>query len=146
MFASNFEFSLYIIAQCQALHRSPHTRHCQIGGILPDNVTFSIGSYGKASIWTSFSKFVAAIPPKAFRTSNSRYPFLTFWLWWFSVETCKNNPGYKSHDLLWFECYHWLKLQHSDWRANLVKDSFLHKFSTNDSTRFITRLIIKNSN
>ena len=23
-----------------------------------------------------------------------------------------------------FECSHWLKLQHSDWRANLVKDFF----------------------
>ena len=23
-----------------------------------------------------------------------------------------------------FECSHWLKLQHSDWRANLVKDLF----------------------
>ena len=23
-----------------------------------------------------------------------------------------------------FECFHWLKLQHSDWRANLVKDFF----------------------
>ena len=24
-----------------------------------------------------------------------------------------------------FKCSHWLKLQHSDWRANLVKDFFL---------------------
>ena len=24
-----------------------------------------------------------------------------------------------------FKCSHWLKLQHSDWRANLVKDIFL---------------------
>ena len=23
-----------------------------------------------------------------------------------------------------FKCSHWLKLQHSDWRANLVKDFF----------------------
>ena len=30
-----------------------------------------------------------------------------------------------------FECSHWLKLQHSDWRANLVKDFFLNQFSTN---------------
>ena len=24
-----------------------------------------------------------------------------------------------------FECSHWLKLQHSNWRANLLKDFFL---------------------
>ena len=32
----------------------------------------------------------------------------------------------KSHmiDLLKFKSPHWLKLQHSDWRANLVKDFF----------------------
>ena len=34
-----------------------------------------------------------------------------------------------------FNSSHWLKLQHSDWRANLVKDFFLiNKFSTNKST------------
>ena len=33
------------------------------------------------------------------------------------------------------ECSHWLKLQHSDWRANLVKDFFLNRFSTNESNR-----------
>ena len=27
-----------------------------------------------------------------------------------------------------FECSHWLKLQHSDWRANLVKDFFKQIF------------------
>ena len=32
-----------------------------------------------------------------------------------------------------FQCSHWLKLQHSDWKANLVKDFFLNKFSTNES-------------
>ena len=34
-----------------------------------------------------------------------------------------------------FECSHWLKLQHSNWRANLVKYFFLNKFSTSESTR-----------
>ena len=43
---------------------------------------------------------------------------------WFSVGICKFKPGYKSHDLLLLECSHWFKLQHSDWRANLVKDFF----------------------
>ena len=43
-----------------------------------------------------------------------------------------------------FECSHWLKLQHSDWRANLVKDFFLNKFSTNESTRIITGHVIYN--
>ena len=33
-----------------------------------------------------------------------------------------------------FECSHWLKLQHSDWRANLVKEFFSNTFSTNKST------------
>ena len=38
-----------------------------------------------------------------------------------------------------FECSHWLKLQHSDWRANLVKDFFKNKLSTNESTRIYNR-------
>ena len=34
-----------------------------------------------------------------------------------------------------FEWSHWFELQHSDWRANLVKDFvFTNKFSTNEST------------
>ena len=34
-------------------------------------------------------------------------------------------PELKSHMIPYkFKCSHWLKLQHSDWRANLVKDSF----------------------
>ena len=40
------------------------------------------------------------------------------------------------------ECSHWLKLQHSDWRANLVQD--LKKNSTNESTQFITGYMIYN--
>ena len=44
-----------------------------------------------------------------------------------------------------FECSHWLKLQHSDWRANLVKDFFLEdKLSTNESTQIITGHVIYN--
>ena len=39
------------------------------------------------------------------------------------------------------ECSHWLKLQYSDWRANLVKD--LTK-STNESTRIITHTTLLN--
>ena len=38
-----------------------------------------------------------------------------------------------------FKCSHWLKLQHSDWRANLVKDFFKNKFSTNESTQNYNR-------
>ena len=38
-----------------------------------------------------------------------------------------------------FKCSHWLKLQHSDWRANLVTDFFKNKFSTNESTRIHNR-------
>ena len=35
-------------------------------------------------------------------------------------------PELKSHVILYkFKSSHWLKLQHSDWRANLVKDFFL---------------------
>ena len=29
---------------------------------------------------------------------------------WFSVGICKYKPGYKSHDLLQFECSHWWKI------------------------------------
>ena len=43
-----------------------------------------------------------------------------------------------------FKCFHWLKLQHSGWRANLVKDFFLNKFSTNESTRIVTGHVIYN--
>ena len=49
---------------------------------------------------------------------------------WFSVGICKYKPGHKSH-VHKFECSHWLKLQHSDWTANLVKEFFLNPpFST----------------
>ena len=35
-------------------------------------------------------------------------------------------PELKSHVITYkFKSSHWLKLQHSDWRANLVKDFFL---------------------
>ena len=35
-------------------------------------------------------------------------------------------PELKSHVIPYkFKSSHWLKLQHSDWRANLVKDFFL---------------------
>ena len=42
----------------------------------------------------------------------------------------------KSHMIPYkFKCSHWLKLQHSDRRANLVKDFiFTNEFSTNEST------------
>ena len=46
--------------------------------------------------------------------------------WWFSVGICKYKLGYKSHDLLHFKYSHWLKLNHSDWRANPV-NKFLHQ-------------------
>ena len=45
-------------------------------------------------------------------------------LGWFSVGRFDYNGAKKSHDLLKFNSSHWLKLQHSDWRANLVKDFF----------------------
>ena len=41
--------------------------------------------------------------------------------WQFSVGICKHKLSYKSHDLLQIQCSHWLKLQHSDWRENLIK-------------------------
>ena len=49
---------------------------------------------------------------------------ISYTAWVFSVEICEYKSGYKSHDLLKIECSHWLKLQHSDWRANLKKDLF----------------------
>ena len=39
---------------------------------------------------------------------------------------------------VWFECSHWLKLQHSDWRANLVN------FPTMRSLEFITGHVMYN--
>ena len=44
-------------------------------------------------------------------------------------------PELKSHVIPYkFKSSHWLKLQHSEWRANLVKDFFKNEFSTNEST------------
>ena len=45
-------------------------------------------------------------------------------------------PELKSHVIPYkFRSSHWLKLQHSNWRANLVKDFFFtNEFSTNEST------------
>ena len=43
--------------------------------------------------------------------------------WVFLVSRFDYNGASKSHDLL-FNASHWLKLQHFDWRANLVKDFF----------------------
>ena len=45
-------------------------------------------------------------------------------------------PELKSHVIPYkFKSSHWLKLQHSDWRAKLVKDFFFtNEFSTNEST------------
>ena len=37
-----------------------------------------------------------------------------------------------------FKCSHWLKLQHSDWRANLVKDFFEINFPPMRALEFIT--------
>ena len=43
-----------------------------------------------------------------------------------------------------FECSHWLKLQHSDWRANLVKDFFKRNFPPMRALEFITGHVIYN--
>ena len=43
-----------------------------------------------------------------------------------------------------FECSHWLKLQHSDWRANLVKDFFKINFPPMRALEFITGHVIYN--
>ena len=46
----------------------------------------------------------------------------------------------KSHMISYkFKSSHWLKLQHSDWRANLVKDFFTNKSSTNENTGIYNR-------
>ena len=45
-----------------------------------------------------------------------------------------------------FKCSHWLKLQHSDWRANLVKDFFnQRKVPPMRALEFITDHVIYNS-
>ena len=54
-------------------------------------------------------------------------------------------PELKSHVIPYkFKSSHWLKLQHSDWRANLVKYFSLNKFSTNESTQVIKGHVIYN--
>ena len=45
-----------------------------------------------------------------------------------------------------FECSYWLKLQHSDWRANLVNDFFLQiNFSPMRALKSITGHVIKSN-
>ena len=41
--------------------------------------------------------------------------------WWLSSVRFNYKPGYRPCDLFLINCSHWLKLQHSAWRANLVK-------------------------
>ena len=48
-----------------------------------------------------------------------------------SVGICKYKLGYKSYDQLYSSGFSQLKLQHSDWRAQLAKDFSLNKFPTN---------------
>ena len=43
-----------------------------------------------------------------------------------------------------YECSHWLKLQHSDWRANLLKDFFKIDFPPMRALKFITGHVIYN--
>ena len=43
-----------------------------------------------------------------------------------------------------FECSHWLKLQHSDWRANLVKNFFEINFPPMSGLKSITGHVIYN--
>ena len=49
---------------------------------------------------------------------------MIFKSWWFSITRFDYNEAEKSHELLQFNASHWLKLQSSDWLANLVKDFF----------------------
>ena len=53
-------------------------------------------------------------------------------------------PWLKSHMIPYkFKSSHWLKLQHSDWRANLVKDFFLQiNFPPMRALGFITGHVI----
>ena len=53
-------------------------------------------------------------------------------------------PRLKSHMIPYkFKSSHWLKLQHSDWRANLVKDFFLQiNFPPMRALEFITGHVI----
>ena len=53
----------------------------------------------------------------------------------------------KSHDLLKLNSSHWLKLQHSEWRANLVKDFIEEKKNSTNAMRalkFLTGHMIYN--
>ena len=76
--------------------------------------------------------------------------------WWFSVGICKykrvinHMTCYNSSALI---AMHWLKLQHSDWRANLEKDFFkewiFHQWKHSNLWQvmwFITWLILTNYN
>ena len=61
---------------------------------------------------------------------------------WFSVEICKYK--YKYMTCYKFERSNWLKLQHSDWRANLVKDFFKINFPPMRALKIITGHVIYN--
>ena len=64
---------------------------------------------------------------------------------WLSSARFKYKPGYRPCDLLSIECSHWLKLQHSDWRADLVKDFFEKmNFPPKRALKFFTGHMIYN--
>ena len=108
------------------------------------------------SIRKSFESLVGYISfPMGPTYSNLRLPIFnplwdlisSTWLYWFSLLLLRLFIGLpkqadfggfhlvakiirelKSHMVPYkFKCSHWLKLQHSDWRANLVKDFFFYK-------------------
>ena len=72
---------------------------------------------------------------------NLCYPLI--YIGGFSFGRFYHNGAQKSHDLLKIKPYHWLKIQHSYWRANLIKDFFLQiNFPPMRALQFITDHVI----
>ena len=65
-------------------------------------------------------------------------------LGWFLVGISKYNPGYKSHDLLQFECSHWWKVYLKKNPLQDLLSSLNAVISTNQSTQIITGHVIYN--
>ena len=66
-----------------------------------------------------------------------------FYLGGFQLEFVSINRVINHMICFKFKCSHWLKLQHSDWRANLVKD-LKKEFPSMRALEFITGHVIYN--
>ena len=92
----------------------------------PDNV-----SHSKFKVVTRAKQQKAKeTPPLCCWHCNKTFPQLKEFqrhLGGFQLEFVSISPIINHMTCYKFHCSHWLKLEHSEWRANLVKNSFLQK-------------------